>query len=172
MNLSWVKEDAAPEACAASPPAVQAASLISLLAREIERDETEAFRDCSLTPPQYAIARSLAAGPLMMTELARVGCCVPANATALVDRLVRKGLAERIPDPTDRRITRVALTAAGQGAVADTATHLGGRQDRLTAALPERDLAAIVPVLGRLYVALAAGGSECAGSVATEKRSP
>ena len=37
--------------------------------------------------------------------------------TNRVDRLVRKGLVERLPDPADRRGVQVRLTASGRAAV-------------------------------------------------------
>ena len=40
--------------------------------------------------------------------------------TNLVDRLERKGLAERLASPTDRRVTLVRLTPAGRRAVEET----------------------------------------------------
>ena len=37
--------------------------------------------------------------------------------TGVVDRMAQAGLVERIPDPGDRRVTLVALTAARRGAL-------------------------------------------------------
>jgi DNA-binding MarR family transcriptional regulator len=36
------------------------------------------------------------------------------TATRIIDWLVRGGLVERVPDPTDRRMVRVRMSAAGQ----------------------------------------------------------
>ena len=178
MNSSPVNDEP-PEGCRDVPAAAQAAALIALLAREIGRDEGEAFRGSPWTPPQYAIARALAAGPLTVTELAREACCVPGNVTALVDRLEDKGLARRVADPRDRRLTRVALTAAGAGSVADTGARLTVRGGLLSEALPAGELDALVTLLGRLYVAVrrreegaagSAGGSVAAASPAGASR--
>jgi len=153
--------DAALPACRLAPPAEQVAALVALLAHEIERDEAAAFRGCPLTPPQYVIAASLAGGgPLMITELARAGCCVPGNVTALVDRLELKGFAQRIPDPTDRRVIRVGLTDAGRRAFEETASQVSGRGDRLAAALTGIDPWTLIDLLGRLYVDLTGPGQE------------
>ena len=46
------------------------------------------------------------------------------TASGLVDRLVTKGLLERAPDPSDRRVRRLRLSADGQ-------TLLDGLQSRL-----------------------------------------
>ena len=47
---------------------------------------------------------------MTMNELARAQGCALSSATALVDRLVSQELAERHPDPNDRRIVRIAPT--------------------------------------------------------------
>jgi MarR family transcriptional regulator for hemolysin len=52
--------------------------------------------------------------PLSQTELANaVGVETP-TMVPMLDRLVRDGLVERLPSPTDRRIKLVALTANGR----------------------------------------------------------
>jgi DNA-binding MarR family transcriptional regulator len=51
---------------------------------------------------------------LTMRELADELACDASNATGLVDRLEYRGLLERRPDETDRRIKRVCLTATGR----------------------------------------------------------
>lgn len=52
--------------------------------------------------------------PLTMGELSEVLDVPLSTATRLVDWLVESGYAERLPDPRDRRVVRVALTKAGQ----------------------------------------------------------
>src|ERR1700737_4796331 len=51
--------------------------------------------------------------PISMRELAERLKSDPSNVTGLVDRLEARGLVERRPDPNDRRIKGLALTAAG-----------------------------------------------------------
>jgi DNA-binding MarR family transcriptional regulator len=48
-----------------------------------------------------------------MGTLAETWSCDASTATWIVDRLERKGFAERRSDPTDRRLRLVALTPAG-----------------------------------------------------------
>jgi DNA-binding MarR family transcriptional regulator len=48
--------------------------------------------------------------------------CVKSNVTQLVDKLEAEGLLRRLPDPEDRRGTRVDLTEAGRAA------HKAGRE--------------------------------------------
>lgn len=46
-------------------------------------------------------------------ELAREWGCDPSNATYIIDRLEKAGLAERRLSPIDRRVKLIALTEAG-----------------------------------------------------------
>jgi len=49
-----------------------------------------------------------------MNELARGQGCALSTATALVDRLLKHGLAERAADPEDRRVVRIRPSAKGR----------------------------------------------------------
>ena len=51
--------------------------------------------------------------PISMRELAERLKSDPSNVTGVIDRLEARGLVERRPDPTDRRIKGLALTPAG-----------------------------------------------------------
>jgi DNA-binding MarR family transcriptional regulator len=48
-----------------------------------------------------------------MRDLAGRLQCDPSNVTFLADRLEERGLIERRPDPSDRRVKLLALTPAG-----------------------------------------------------------
>lgn len=52
-------------------------------------------------------------GGLTMNELARLQGCALSSASALVDRLLREGLVDRVSDASDRRVVRVVPTAKG-----------------------------------------------------------
>jgi DNA-binding MarR family transcriptional regulator len=51
--------------------------------------------------------------PISMRELANRLGADPSNVTGLIDRLEARGLVERRPDPSDRRIKGLALTSTG-----------------------------------------------------------
>lgn len=70
---------------------------------------------------------------LRMTELARQTQTSTSGATALIDRLEKRGLVQRSTDPADRRSYRAQLTETGREAV-------------------ERDMSAVLPVISRLLV--------------------
>ena len=43
----------------------------------------------------------------------------PPSITRVVDKLVERGLVVRVPDPVDRRVTRVSTTPEGEALLAD-----------------------------------------------------
>jgi DNA-binding MarR family transcriptional regulator len=74
-----------------------------------------------------------------MAELARLLGLDKSSATGLVDRAQRRGLVERVADPSDGRAWRVVLTTAGR-ARTDTAVVDVTRQiAELTADLSDHD---------------------------------
>ncbi len=144
-----------PAECQDVPLAVQAATLIQLLARELGRDEDRRLRGAPMTAPQMAVAAELAArGSRTVGELAGAVCCVPANLTALADRLERKGFACRTASVIDRRVTTISLTPAGEAALAATRSR-GSAASRIAEALDEDRVSELVEMLGSLYTTLA-----------------
>lgn len=84
----------------------------------------------------------------------------PTSVTNAVDRLQGAGLVERLPHPTDRRATLVAITDEGR-TVADKATAALNSEVFGRLGLAEKDLAALVGILSMLR--------EDAGDFATRK---
>src|SRR5712691_9838911 len=87
--------------------------------------------------------------PVSMRELAERLRSDPSNITGLVDRLEARGLVERRPDPTDRRIKGLALTPSG----AKLRKRLFARlysAPRSVAELSERDQRTLTDVLQRI----------------------
>ncbi len=70
-------------------------------------------------------------GPLTLGALAEHERIAPPSITKTVAKLEAEGLVERIPDPTDGRVTRVATTAAGRRLIEESrrrkTTWLTGR---------------------------------------------
>ncbi len=50
-------------------------------------------------------------GGASMQEVARIQGCALSTATALADRLIRQGLADRVSDVDDRRVVKIVPTA-------------------------------------------------------------
>jgi len=90
-----------------------------------------------VTLPQYRALVVLAArGPQGTAELAAALAVNPSTATRMCDRLVRKGLVRRHRQAGDRRMVRIALTAAGRDLVTEVTRRRRAELARLLGALP------------------------------------
>lgn len=85
-----------------------------------------------------------------MSELSRMLLVSNGNATAVVDRLEKDGLARRTPLATDRRTVHVALTEAGFRAFEAQAEDHEAEVNRLFAALGEAEVEALTAILKTL----------------------
>ncbi|MDQ1012980.1 DNA-binding MarR family transcriptional regulator [Streptomyces sp. V4I23] len=81
--------------------------------------ESEAAATAHELTPLQAKALLATEDPLPMRHIAEHLHAEPSNVTAIIDRLERRGLVERRPDPGDRRVKLVAATAAGRAVIAD-----------------------------------------------------
>ena len=74
--------------------------------------------ELNLSPPLLKAFVHLGADPdgpgLRMGDLAEHWGCDASYVTAVVDGLQERGLAERQPDPTDRRVRTIVLTPEGR----------------------------------------------------------
>jgi MarR family transcriptional regulator, organic hydroperoxide resistance regulator len=71
-------------------------------------------QEYELTPPQAFLLRYLEPGkPIAMNGLAGALGCDASNITGLVDKLEARGLIQRQPDRTDRRVKMIVVTEAG-----------------------------------------------------------
>lgn len=76
-------------------------------------DFERASQGAGLTLAQTRVLGFAAMKPSSMGEIAEQFGCDPSNITAKADRLVELGLAERRPDPHDRRVKLIAATEDG-----------------------------------------------------------
>lgn len=68
-----------------------------------------------LTLPQFEVLSTLAvASCTNQQELAQRLQVTKGNLVGLIDRLTERGWVERVPDPADRRVNKVQLTATGK----------------------------------------------------------
>lgn len=86
---------------------------------------------------------------LSMSELSRLLLVSNGNATAVVDRLEKDGLARRTPSEADRRTVHVALTAEGVAAFEAMAASHEAMLDGLLAGLGPEDMDALRDILRR-----------------------
>jgi DNA-binding MarR family transcriptional regulator len=133
---------------------LQVLSRISRLARRLDRARVSAFAQHRLESWEFdvlsALRRSghpyeLSPGQLVQQTLVTSG-----TMTNRVDRLERRGLVERHPDPHDRRGVLVRLTAAGQATVDAALADLLSREHALLAELAPRERDVLAGHLRRL----------------------
>jgi DNA-binding MarR family transcriptional regulator len=94
-----------------------------------------------LTGAQAHVLMRLEA-PTRMGDLAEAKTCDPSSVTAMVRRLERDGLVQRVVDPTDARARLVQLTPAGVRARADLA-EAAAHADDVILQLPEEHRSAL-----------------------------
>ena len=152
-------ESARAVAYAARPMARRRPSTQALAARTWRRlfgffMSTRAQRDAvlkrhALTPNDIRALTSLTGREgRTMRSLAEEWGCDASNATWIVDRLERRGLAERRADASDRRVKLVALTRSGAELRSRVMLEMSEPPRELLSASPEK--------LAALHAALAA----------------
>jgi DNA-binding MarR family transcriptional regulator len=94
----------------------QTLELLPVLRRWVTARIRWAGADAGLSLRQYAALSGIRHGASSPGELARLWQVTPAVITGIIDRLQRRELVRREPDPTDRRRLRLALTDAGLAA--------------------------------------------------------
>lgn len=134
-------------------------ALITYLHKRCNGDVFEAVGALELTMTQLKVLHHLdgAARPLTVKEAAElVSISLPAASRA-VDDLVRRDMAERHEDPTDRRMKRVSIADQGRAAIRQlNAARMDGLElfvDTLTPQERTKLAAAVQKLLARPDVA-------------------
>jgi DNA-binding MarR family transcriptional regulator len=111
-------------------------------------------RLAGLTPARLsALSVIVFGGPQSLGALAAAQGVAGPTMTRIVDGLVAAGLAERRPDPSDRRAVAIAATAAGDSLMRAAAGRRIATIATAISALPgadQRRLAAVAGLLDRL----------------------
>ncbi|OGW92816.1 MAG: hypothetical protein A3K16_06510 [Omnitrophica bacterium RIFCSPLOWO2_01_FULL_45_24] len=90
---------------------------MAAISREFMKQQSGEFYKVKITLPQLAILDLLnRLGELSMSDMARFMNVTTAAMTGIIDRLVRDSYVMRIPDPDDRRVIKIKLTAKGSSA--------------------------------------------------------
>lgn len=88
--------------------------------------------------------------PMKMSDLSRSLLVSNGNATAVVDRLEKDGLAQRVQSDTDRRAVLVTLTDAGRAEFETQAAAHATEIDTLFSRLTEADLDALRDIIWKI----------------------
>jgi DNA-binding MarR family transcriptional regulator len=121
------------------------------VARSLRHLNREALEPLHVTPSHgRALAVLLRHGSMRPGALAEHLRIAPRSATEVVDDLAQRGLAERAPDPDDRRATLVSLTAAGLAAGDAIRAARQAASERFFAGLGDQDRAELTRILRQL----------------------
>jgi DNA-binding MarR family transcriptional regulator len=101
-----------------------------------------------LTLPQYRTLVVLQSrGPQMLQALAAELQVVPSTATRMCDRLVAKGLIDRVVPAGSRREVRLSVTPAGRAIVASVSRRRRARIRRIVERMAPEQRGALVSAL-------------------------
>ena len=113
-------------------------ALTSIVGYPLRRAQLAVFEDFNrrfaaldLSPAQYSTLVAIAANPgRKQSEIAGALGIQRPNFVAMMDELERRGLAERLRTPADRRSRALALTAAGAALARGRAAPRPSRRER------------------------------------------
>jgi len=121
----------------------------------LRRAADERMTASGLSLARTKVLRHLAeSGPVRPGALASVCGVVPHSITDIVDGLERDGLAERQPDPADRRAKLIRLTGDGAAALTTAAATREHLLNTLFGALDAAERQNLLDLLDRLDTAL------------------
>ena len=86
-------------------------------------------------------------GPITLGDLAAQEQVAPPTITKVVAKLESAGLVERIPDPQDRRVCRVSITAAGERQLETNRSRRNAWLAQRMTELPPDELAKLVAAI-------------------------
>ncbi|MFA5529477.1 MAG: MarR family transcriptional regulator [Thiohalomonadaceae bacterium] len=119
--------------------------------RAVDLHSKRLMQRTGLSGPQLVVMQVIDRGsPLSAGELARRASLSQATVTAILDRLEERGLVVRERSKEDRRRTLVALTAAGQEALAASPTLLQEHFVQRFAAMPDWEQHLVIASLQRV----------------------
>lgn len=88
---------------------------------------------------------------IRMTDLSERLVVSKSGLTTMVDRLERRGLLRRVPDPADRRAVRVAITDDGYAVFRSAAKmHMASLEDSFSKHITEEEAQLIVDIVSRV----------------------
>jgi MarR family transcriptional regulator, transcriptional regulator for hemolysin len=109
-----------------------------------------AFAEIGITPREYCVLYHAMEAERTQIQLAEISDLDKTTMVVTMDELERAGLAERRPSSTDRRARIVAVTEAGERAVAQGARIADRVHRGVIEALPAGQGEVLVDVLTRL----------------------
>jgi MarR family 2-MHQ and catechol resistance regulon transcriptional repressor len=141
------------------------AALLEVMKADIERHD--------LTPAEFGVMEALYhKGPQLLGEIQRVILVSSGGMTFLVDRLAKRGLAERQACSSDRRARYAKLTKKGEKLMGEIFPEHAAVIHRAMAGLKQgeqRELTALLKALGKEAGRLAAETPACKAALAEQE---
>jgi DNA-binding MarR family transcriptional regulator len=151
---AWTRERPDPDLAP-----VEVFSRISRLARHLDLARRDAFTAARVESWEFDVLAALrrAGEPYELSpgRLLRETLVTSGTMTNRVDRLARRGLVERLPDPRDRRGVLVRLTPEGRTCVDHAFAELLDAERTFLADLPDDDQARLADLLRTLLAPFA-----------------
>ena len=121
------------------------------VARRLRETSHEALAPWDITPSAFRALRVLERhGAMRLSELSEQLRIAPRSVTEVADTLESRGLAERRPDPADRRATLVGLTGQGSAVLDAIRAARGTEVERVFGRLSATDRAHLARILRKL----------------------
>jgi DNA-binding MarR family transcriptional regulator len=121
-------------------------------AKRLRHASSASLERWDITPGQARALRVLSKhGDMRLNHLSEHLRIAPRSTTEVVDALEERGLVERRPDPTDRRATRVTLTAHGAEVSDEIGRARRAGADRSFAGLDPEDRRTLARILRALH---------------------
>jgi MarR family transcriptional regulator, organic hydroperoxide resistance regulator len=135
--------------------------LLYLLARASHTLSTEfhsTLRRAGVSVPVWRVLATLSGSPPeTVTGLAEACLLQQPTMTKLLDRMVRDGLVQRLPDARDRRVVRIEATPRGQAVVDELLVAARQHEAQVLARFPEMDPVAFKRLLRAMMIKPARG---------------
>ncbi len=139
----------------------QVTARISRIGQHIARRQEDVFGRFGLNRGEVGVLSALrVAGPphrLSPTRLFKGLMLSSAGMTSRIDRLERRGLVRRIPDPTDRRGVLVELTQSGRKVLEDAVAANTENEEAVLEGLSPKQIADLGKLLRKVLANLEPG---------------
>lgn len=139
----------------------QVTARVSRIAQHIARRQEEVFGRFGLNRGDVGVLSAIrVAGPpqrLSPTELFKGLMLSSAGMTGRIDRLEKRGLVKRIPDPTDRRGVLIELTRDGRKVLEEAVAANTKAERQLLDHLSPKEMAALSSLLREVLSGLEPG---------------
>jgi DNA-binding MarR family transcriptional regulator len=137
------------------PAAASVGFMLSTLGHAISRRFLHALEPLELHPREFAVLRAVKTndGQSQQTLAERLHI-PPSRIVAIVDELESRGLVERRPDPSDRRVWTIHLTRRGQTLLDDAFNLVVQHERAISHALSAKERAQLLELLNRIAASL------------------